>query len=175
MKTILTSIGLLLAITAQGGERGVYIPDELRRIQGEERIVPTGKTYLVYDGKGKKVAQFRSGQRTNMSTDCVLIKCPSTFNPDVVCWKCMGFTANQQSNAPIWSQNAGSLSNRPMLSYAEVPVGKTYVVYDAKRKKVGEFRSGQRTPKATDCAMIKCPSTFGKDVVCWQCMGFAAK
>jgi hypothetical protein len=61
------------------------------------------------------------------------------------------------------------------IYYARVPTGKTYYVYDGKGKKVGEFKSGQKTPKATSCAMIKCPSTFGKDVVCWQCMGLTAK
>jgi hypothetical protein len=53
--------------------------------------VPKGKTYVVYNAKGKKVGEFTSGRNTNMTTDCVIIKCP--FGSDVVCWKCMGFTA----------------------------------------------------------------------------------
>jgi hypothetical protein len=164
MKTILTTISVLLAISSGQMRCEEPLPKIAKLTDvasphfGE---VPTGKTYLVYDGKGKKVAQFRSGQKTNMTTDCVIIKCPATFGKDVVCWKCMGFTAEPgpQSPAQGWGK------------WEYVPKGKTYVVYDARRRMVAQFRSGQKTNMTTDCVIIKCPSTFGPDVVCWKCMG----
>jgi len=33
--------------------------------------VPIGKTYVVYNSQGKKVAVFRFGRKTNMSKKCV--------------------------------------------------------------------------------------------------------
>lgn len=55
--------------------------------------VPRGKTYVVLDEKGKEVAKFKSGQKTTMAADCVIVKCPDTFDPNVTCWKCIGLTA----------------------------------------------------------------------------------
>src|SRR5262249_32852855 len=59
------------------------------------REVPIGKTYVVYNSQGKKVAVFRSGQKTNMSKKCVQVICTGTDRSgnDVVCWKCRGFAA----------------------------------------------------------------------------------
>ena len=166
MKTILTTIAMVLAVSVT----------QLPASDSSFARVPVGKTYVVYDGKGKRVAEFRSGQKTSMTTNCVMINCPSTFGPDIVCWKCMGLTAqppSQQSDSDLNHKLQLQLSEAN--TYARVPTGKTYIVYDGKRKKVAEFRSGQKTSMTTNCAMIKCPSTFGKDVVCWQCMGFTAK
>lgn len=55
--------------------------------------VPNGKTYQVQIG-GSKFQKFTSGAVVP-GTDCVLIKCPSTFGSDVTCWKCVG---NLKSN-----------------------------------------------------------------------------
>jgi Na+-transporting NADH:ubiquinone oxidoreductase subunit NqrF len=49
-----------------------------------------------------------------------------------------------------------------------VPKGKTYVQLNAKNKEIGRFTSGQKMG-IIDCAEVPCPSTFGKDVVCWRC------
>ena len=67
------------------------------------------------------------------------------------------------------------MPNLTDLLYAEGPIRKAYVVYDTIEKKITVFRSGQRTNMTSDRAMIKCPPTFGKDVVCWQCMGLTAR
>ena len=50
-----------------------------------------------------------------------------------------------------------------------VPRGKTYVQLDAKGKEIARFASGQTMARTTDCATVPCPSTFGKDIVCWEC------
>ena len=50
-----------------------------------------------------------------------------------------------------------------------VPKGKTYVKLDAKGKEIARFKSGQTMARTIDCAQVPCPSTFGKDVVCWKC------
>jgi hypothetical protein len=49
-----------------------------------------------------------------------------------------------------------------------VPKGKTFVQLDAKNKEVARFKAGQ-SMGIIDCAEVPCPSTFGKDVVCWKC------
>jgi hypothetical protein len=53
--------------------------------------VPKGKTYVYYDSKGKELRRRKSGQsaRSNNITDCAQIPCPSTFGPDIICWKCV--------------------------------------------------------------------------------------
>jgi len=52
--------------------------------------VPTGKTYVFLDSKGKELRRRKSGQsaRTNNISDCAVIPCPSTFGKDIVCWIC---------------------------------------------------------------------------------------
>lgn len=52
--------------------------------------VPEGKTYVYLDKGGREIARRRSGQSTTTTgiTDCAKIPCPSTFDKDVVCWKC---------------------------------------------------------------------------------------
>src|SRR5438874_9077495 len=50
-----------------------------------------------------------------------------------------------------------------------VPKGKTYVKLDAKGKEIARFSSGQTMTRTVDCAQVPCPTTFGKDVVCWKC------
>lgn len=54
--------------------------------------VPIGKTYAVIGKNGQQLARFTSGRKTTLTTNCVMVTCPDTFSPDVVCWKCMGFT-----------------------------------------------------------------------------------
>jgi hypothetical protein len=173
MKTIVTTISLLLAVSS-GQLRGEEEHTKWIVLKSAQ-MVPVGKTYFVYDGKGKKVAEFKSGQKTNMSTDCVIIKCPSSFGQDVVCWKCMGFAAQTTGQPGPTDRGNDTLMGKGGFEYTRVPTGKKYFVYDGKRKRVAEFRSGQKTNMSTDCVIIKCPSSFGKDVVCWQCMGFTAK
>ena len=55
--------------------------------------VPIGKTYAVIGKNGKQLAKFTSGRKTTLTTNCVMVTCPDTFSPDVVCWKCLGFAA----------------------------------------------------------------------------------
>lgn len=49
--------------------------------------VPSGQTYQVQIGRSK-FQKFTSGTIVP-GTDCVQIKCPSTFESDVTCWKCV--------------------------------------------------------------------------------------
>jgi hypothetical protein len=53
-----------------------------------------------------------------------------------------------------------------------VPRGKTYVYLNNSGKELARKRAGQNTHSTgiTDCAQIPCPSTFGKDVICWKCV-----
>lgn len=53
-----------------------------------------------------------------------------------------------------------------------VPRGKTYVYFDDKGTELARIKAGQlaRSRNITDCAQIPCPSTFGKDVICWKCV-----
>lgn len=51
-------------------------------------MVPQGKTYyLMKNGKVDK--KFKSGSSTSMVADCAQIKCPESFDKDIVCWKCI--------------------------------------------------------------------------------------
>jgi len=53
-----------------------------------------------------------------------------------------------------------------------VPRGKTYVYLNDSGKELARKKAGQNTSSngITDCAQIPCPSTFGKDVICWKCV-----
>jgi hypothetical protein len=53
-----------------------------------------------------------------------------------------------------------------------VPRGKTFVYLNSSGKELSRKKAGQstRVNGITDCAQIPCPSTFGKDVVCWKCV-----
>lgn len=53
----------------------------------------------------------------------------------------------------------------------EVPKGQTYVLLDEKNRELARYKGGaiMRRKKVVDCAQIPCPSTFGKNVVCWRC------
>ena len=167
MKTILITIAILVAVSSgqlRGAEQGEHPPTNWIVIRSYG-IVPVGKTYVVYDGKGKKVAQFRSGQKTSMTTDCAMIKCPPTVGKNVVCWKCMGLTAKPAGQSPYPADGS--------VKFLKDPIN--YVVYNANGKKIAEFRSGRKTSMPPDCVMIKCPPTVGKNVVCWQCKGLTAK
>lgn len=54
----------------------------------------------------------------------------------------------------------------------KVPRGKTFVYLNDSGKELARKRAGQstRVNGVIDCAQIPCPSTFGKDVVCWKCV-----
>ena len=56
--------------------------------KADYKKVPAGKTYTVLDAKGKTIRQFKAGEKTTLTTDCVQVPCPKTFADDVVCWKC---------------------------------------------------------------------------------------
>ncbi len=65
------------------------------------------------------------------------------------------------------SVNFGQRARRP----TQVPAGKTYVYLDENGKEVARRRAGQSASAAgvMDCAIVDCPSTFDKSVVCWKC------
>lgn len=50
--------------------------------------VPAGKTFAIQLGTQTTFNRFSAGA-TLPGTDCVQITCPSSFEPDVVCWKCV--------------------------------------------------------------------------------------
>lgn len=60
-------------------------------------------------------------------------------------------------------------SQRPKMTREVVPPGKTYVELNASGQEIARFSSGQTMARMTDCAQVPCPSTFGKNVVCWKC------
>jgi hypothetical protein len=69
------------------------------------------------------------------------------------------------------SVSAKKIQTRDQLVFdpAMVPQGKTY--YLMKNGKVDKkFKSGSSTPMVADCAQIKCPESFDKDIVCWKCV-----
>lgn len=70
----------------------VDVPTEAQNMSYAK--VPRGATYVLLNEEGKQVTKFKSGQKTTMSPDCVIVKCPDTFDPSVTCWKCIGLTAN---------------------------------------------------------------------------------
>jgi hypothetical protein len=57
--------------------------------------VPRGKFYVVFNEKGKVIARYKSGQRTNPrgaekpEVDCFQINCPSNWKKNAVCWRCV--------------------------------------------------------------------------------------
>jgi hypothetical protein len=55
------------------------------------RHVPKGKTYVYFNAKGAELSRKSSGQstRANNITDCAQVPCPSTFGPNIICWKCV--------------------------------------------------------------------------------------
>ena len=103
--------------------------------------VPVGKTYVVYDGKGRRVTEIKSGQKTTVSTNCVKIKCPPTFGDDVVCWRCDDLAAQQPSAKKPDRGTIPTESISLNFDKLKVPPGKTYIVYDSKRRKIGEFKN----------------------------------
>ena len=51
-----------------------------------------------------------------------------------------------------------------------VPKGKTYARLDAKGQVTAIYASGQRMEKTDgDCVKVKCPKSFKKSIVCWDC------
>jgi hypothetical protein len=52
-------------------------------------IVPKGQTYVKLNAKGKEIARFTAGQAMRVIGDCAQVPCPKTFDPRIVCWKCM--------------------------------------------------------------------------------------
>lgn len=49
--------------------------------------VPRGKTYAIQQ-EGRRGFDILATGTTLPQVDCVQVNCPSTFDPDVVCWKC---------------------------------------------------------------------------------------
>jgi hypothetical protein len=50
--------------------------------------VPRGQTYQIQMGNQTAFQKFAAGA-TLPGTDCVQITCPSSFDPDITCWKCV--------------------------------------------------------------------------------------
>lgn len=49
--------------------------------------VPRGKTYAI-QREGRREFDILATGATLPQVDCVQIPCPSSFDPEVVCWKC---------------------------------------------------------------------------------------
>lgn len=64
---------------------------QLQQRQGTEmRLtgrVPRGKTYAI-QREGRRGFDILATGTALPQVDCVQVNCPSTFDPDVVCWKC---------------------------------------------------------------------------------------
>lgn len=54
--------------------------------------VPKGKTYIKLDARRKEIGRFGAGQRMEVTVNCVIVECPSTFPKDSVCWHCSADT-----------------------------------------------------------------------------------
>jgi hypothetical protein len=183
MKTILTKIVLLFAISSMQLPAQIYSPMLYSASDPNYFTrVPKGKTYLVYDARGKKLAEFKSGQRTNMNQSCLPLPCPPPYGDENwLCWVCYDFTAQQPTAAGASVQNGAAVYNaihvQPRRHLKEVPSGKTYIVYDSKGKKVAVFRSGQKTNMTEKCVQVICTGSdrSGQDVVCWKCPGFTTR
>ncbi len=83
-----------LVIDEKAGTAQITSSDSAKKIQTRARLVfdpamvPQGKTYyLMKNGKVDK--KFKSGSSTPMAADCAQIKCPESFDKDIVCWKCI--------------------------------------------------------------------------------------
>ncbi len=50
--------------------------------------VPAGKKYVIFNAQGKKIADFKAGQKSSVTKDCTQTPCPPSFGKDTVCWKC---------------------------------------------------------------------------------------
>jgi hypothetical protein len=86
--TILCAAAILMLAVAQADER-VTAPGAMTAPKLDPTLVPRGKTYVQLDAGGKTLSQFLAGQKTTMAVaDCVQVNCPSTFEKDIVCWKC---------------------------------------------------------------------------------------
>jgi hypothetical protein len=51
--------------------------------------VPAGKKYVIFNAQGKKIADFKAGQKSSVTKDCAQTPCPPSFGKDTVCWKCV--------------------------------------------------------------------------------------
>jgi hypothetical protein len=150
--------------------------------------VPKGKTYVKLNTSGQEIGRFTAGQTMTRTVDCAQVPCPETFGKDVVCWKCkerpettkvtgvsgerVGPTTTTATATPRVNPDRLRGAVGAASTTAErvvVPSGKTYVKLDAAGHEVARFSSGQTMARTVDCAEVPCPSTFGKDVVCWKC------
>lgn len=93
---IIAVVGLTALAAIQGAD-----PKSEVSAAAKQKVVPKGKTYVQLNAKGKEIARFKSGQTMAATQDCVLVKCPSTFGKDVVCWECH------------WRAATGATSARP--------------------------------------------------------------
>jgi hypothetical protein len=50
--------------------------------------VPRGQTYQIQMGNQTAFQKFAAGA-VLPGTDCVQITCPSSFDPEITCWKCV--------------------------------------------------------------------------------------
>jgi hypothetical protein len=98
MKTILKTIAMLLVIC--GMQLLAADKQQVRKSHYAYDRVPNGMTYTVYDAHGNKVAEFRSGQKTNMSLHCIPMPCE--YGPYIwhVCWKCYDWVTQTTPQSP---------------------------------------------------------------------------
>ncbi len=64
------------------------------KVKAAAKVVPAGRTFVVLDAKGKEVKRFSAGETAALGTDCVMVKCPGSFESDVTCWKCVESLTN---------------------------------------------------------------------------------
>jgi hypothetical protein len=79
----------LLALSVASAQERAATPATVVTPKLSPATVPPGRTYVQLDAGGKRLGEFLAGQTTPMSTtDCAQVDCPSTFDKNVVCWKC---------------------------------------------------------------------------------------
>lgn len=84
---------LLILVTACGAaavaaDRASPQPALAAVPAASQKVVPPGERYVILDDRNRKMSEFTAGQQTPVTTDCVQVSCPPTFEKDVVCWKC---------------------------------------------------------------------------------------
>ena len=169
---IMKRLILLIVVTAAAAVIAAPLAKEdSKMLRKNAPVVPAGKTYVKLDANNREVARFNSGQTAAVAKNCTIVKCPSTFGSDIVCWKCDDLPAATGNRSTVGAAPAAGKQGATAERIKEqvVPTGKTYVKLDANNKEIARFGAGQTTAGIKDCAIIKCPSTFGSDVVCWKC------
>ena len=99
---ICTTIGLALAAqaTARTASPALTQPPPASpqavaspALGGGPNVVPPGESYVLFDAKGAKLAEYGPGQTPVLQNasgqlNCVMIKCPKSFKKGTRCWRC---------------------------------------------------------------------------------------